>query len=77
MSYVDDNDNDDNCGCGTGGLQSKSIFWMPTLQSPFAASYFGSLNVTALAPPHCSFLMLEPPALQGAVVWHFDPSGMS
>ena len=57
------------------GPQSKPILWTPTSQLLFFA-LSGNLKVTDLAPPHCVFSTVEPPAEQGARCLHVDPSDM-
>ena len=60
----------------SGGLQSKSTWWMPISQSS-SLSCFGSSNRTRLAPPHWLFSTVEPPALQEAVCLQVEPSSIS
>lgn len=53
---------------GTGGLEEAGPQLKPTLWTPISQLSFlsvsGSFTVTVLAPPHCVFLMIEPPLEQ-------------
>ena len=57
-----------------GGPQLKPTLWTPMSQPCWGAS-LGSLNVTDVAPPHCEFLISEPPLEQETVCLQVSPLG--
>ncbi len=57
------------------GLQSKPMLCIPIWQVLFFA-VSGSANVTDLAPPHCVFVTVVPPAEQGEIVLQMVPLSM-
>jgi hypothetical protein len=55
--------------------QSNPTEWIPTLQ-PSSDPFSGIWKLTAFAPPHCSFVMVEPEAEQEAVCLQVEPSAI-